>query len=200
MTETNVWYRTCPSCGKSISHNRLAYRNYADKNKFTCKSCRMLGSKHPRYGKAPPPQVSIAVAEANSRRIWTKENRMDMAESVRKSVQSRVVKNGAGACFNPLACKIFDEINFEFGWHGVHALNGGEFKVLGYWLDFYEPTQNIVIEFYEKDHFKQSRIKRDIVRQNNICSHLKCQFIVIKETENWRDVLATFKDLYGALE
>jgi hypothetical protein len=93
--------------------------------------------------------------------------------------------------YNPTACQLFEEINKELGWLGKHAENGGEFhiKELGYWLDYYEPNHNIVIEFDEKKHNKTT--KRDMQRQTEIEQHLGCKFYRIPESmsDQWRGIL-----------
>lgn len=64
-----------------------------------------------------------------------------------------------------------------------HAENGGEYhiKELGYFVDGYSKEKNIVIEYYEKFHYSESKIKRDLKRQQEIVNVLKCEFINIKE-------------------
>ncbi len=64
-----------------------------------------------------------------------------------------------------------------------HAENGGEFyiKELGYFVDGYSPSKNIVIEYDEKHHFDHNgdlRL-RDIIRQREIENHLNCKFVRI---------------------
>jgi hypothetical protein len=98
-----------------------------------------------------------------------------------------------GCCnFNKTACKCFDKLNEVAGWNGRHALNGGEFlvKELGYWVDYYEPTENVVIEWDERHHFVDGKLKaRDLKRMNEIKQHLKCKFFrynqVTNELKEW---------------
>jgi len=65
-----------------------------------------------------------------------------------------------------------------------HAENGGEFfiKELGYWVDGYDFSKNVVVEFYETHH--KYRENKDINRRNEIINFLKCEFIVIHEDGN----------------
>ena len=67
----------------------------------------------------------------------------------------------------------------------MHAENGGEFhiKELGYWVDGYSPSKNIVFEFDEPSHFDKNGLlkKRDQIRQKEIEQYLKCIFIRIRE-------------------
>lgn len=66
----------------------------------------------------------------------------------------------------------------------MHAENGGEFyiKELGYWVDGYSPSKNIVFEFDEPAHFNRDGLlkKRDQIRQKEIEQYLKCLFIRIR--------------------
>lgn len=89
--------------------------------------------------------------------------------------------------YNKLACEHFNKLMIEEGIHTQHALNGGEYhiKELGYWIDGYDKTNNIVYEFDEKTHFKVDGVlkEKDIKRQKEIEDFLKCKFIRIKWTD-----------------
>lgn len=90
--------------------------------------------------------------------------------------------------YNPKACQLFEQINNEMSWKGQHAENGGEFyiKELGYWIDYYEPNLNLVIEFDERQHIR--RIEKDKRRQKEIENYLKCTFIRIHEFDSWPEI------------
>lgn len=81
--------------------------------------------------------------------------------------------------YNPDACKLIDEYGKLHGYNFQHAENGGEYyiKQLGYWVDGYDIEKNTVIEVDEAHHSR--RIEKDIIRQNEIISHLGCEFIRI---------------------
>lgn len=122
--------------------------------------------------------------------------RQDVREKIKTHFRETFFNSRKLRCnYNRKACDLFDEINKEMGWNGIHALNSvkGEYhiKELGYNLDFYEPTLNIVIEYYELWHNKTRFLQRDILRQNRIESHLNCKFYIIKEREEhlWRETL-----------
>jgi len=85
--------------------------------------------------------------------------------------------------FNPKACKIFDKISEKKNVHIQHAMNGGEYyiKELGYWIDGYDIENNIVYEYDEKYHESKKQKEKDLIRENEIKSFLKCKFIRIKE-------------------
>lgn len=51
------------------------------------------------------------------------------------------------------------------------------FKVIGYKPDGYCYETNTIYEVYEKFHDKQ--VQEDLQRENEICNHLSCDFIII---------------------
>lgn len=102
-------------------------------------------------------------------------------------------KGKCRANYNKLACKIFTEINNTLGWNGLHAENYGEFfiKDLGYWVDYFEPSKNIVIEFDEPHHkYKQTR---DTLRQIEIEKHLGCTVLRITPTTDISEFILKLK-------
>lgn len=93
--------------------------------------------------------------------------------------------------YNKKACQLFEEINKELGWNGKHAERVGEYQVLGYFLDYYEPVHNVVIEFDEKTHDKPKQKARDLEKQQLVTAELGCKFYRIKEGQenNWKDLI-----------
>lgn len=115
--------------------------------------------------------------------------RPEVRRKMRETMLRKVEEMGGFPNFNPKACEIFNEINRMMGWEGIHAMNGGEYKFIGYAVDFYEPNLNIVIEYYEKFH--KSTVDRDLYRQIEIINELNCKFFIIKEWENihWSEII-----------
>src|ERR1035437_761051 len=114
-----------------------------------------------------------------------------MTDRVRHKMRLAAIKSikrdnlqGRSRNYNPIACKYLDMLNEEKGWSLQHALNGGEFEVCGYFIDGYDKERNVVVEYDESRHEKPSMRKKDLIRQNNIISNLKCQFYRYKELEN----------------
>ena len=89
--------------------------------------------------------------------------------------------------YNPTAVVLFEQLEKEFGFDGIYATknNHGEFyvKELGYWVDYYEPNLNLVIEYDEKHHERHSQKLRDVKRQEEIINLLNCKFIRISEAD-----------------
>jgi hypothetical protein len=97
---------------------------------------------------------------------------------------------GGGPLFNKKACEHFEKINFELGWRGVYATNGGEYTVriddyTQYYVDYYDIDKNVVIEYDEYHHFKPSYDKRlEKIRETKIKKFLGCKFYRIKYNED----------------
>ena len=93
--------------------------------------------------------------------------------------------------YNPNACKLFEEINRELNWNGQHAENGGEVRVGGYFLDYYEPNLNIAIEYDEAHHRLPKQITRDIQKENYIKAKMNCKFYRIEASKEgeWKTIL-----------
>ena len=113
------------------------------------------------------------------------------AESKRKMRIARALyamrNAGTKICpaFNETACEYFDWLNKWNGWSGRYATNGGEhfLKDLGYWVDYYEPKENVVIEWDEyKHHYKDEKLRdKDVIRMKQIKEALKCRFYRVNE-------------------
>lgn len=98
--------------------------------------------------------------------------------------------------YNKKACVLFEKINSELNWNGQHAERVREFRILGYFLDYYEPTLNVVIEYDEKNHEKPKQKQRDLEKQILVTQELNCKFYRIKEgeEENWKKIIFTDND------
>lgn len=91
-----------------------------------------------------------------------------------------------GTCstaYNIKGCKLMDEYNKSYGYNFIHALNGGERKFIGYWVDGYDAEKNVVFEYDERKHFDihGNLKKRDMERMLRIKQHLGCKFIRYNE-------------------
>ena len=86
--------------------------------------------------------------------------------------------------YNKSSIKILEEYASKLNIHDLqHAENGGEFKVLGYYVDGYSPSSNIVLEYDEPHHYDidgNLNIK-DLNRQQEIEEYLGCTFIRIRQ-------------------
>ena len=82
----------------------------------------------------------------------------------------------------------FAQMEKERGWDGIYyEKSKKQFLIedLGYFVDYYEPNLNIVVEYDEPRHYKQNILKEeDVKRMNEIISYLGCQFWRYNEYKN----------------
>lgn len=200
--------RTCPNCNKLYLISR-DNENRAIRNNTVCKSCSKLGRRNPLYGvpckDKEAKRRQMLGNKHNLNKIRTPEQKKihsvkmreyNKTEAGRDTIERRTKTlreirkkygiTGFKPNFNREACKFFDYLNLSCNWHGTHALNGGEHYIpeLGYWVDYYNREQNIVIEWDEKQHHFQgnSRVQSDIIRENAITQFLRCKFIRLIES------------------
>jgi hypothetical protein len=89
--------------------------------------------------------------------------------------------------YNKKSCKFFEKMETLLGWNGFFATKNREYHVkeLGYFLDYYEPKKNIVLEWDENHHFNPDGTlkEEDVVRQKEIQTLLGCKFYRIREKD-----------------
>lgn len=177
--------QTCANIGKNVGIKRT------DEVKNKLSNAQIKRFKNPkereRYstmqlGKKLSMEHKRNISEGNKGKIRSNENKKQYRISAIKRIEkNKLDGNQLVPNFNPNACKIIDEYGKKTGYNFQHAMNGGEFhiKELGYWVDGYDRNKNVVVECYEKRHFKDGKLKiKDINRQTEIINHLNCKFIV----------------------
>jgi hypothetical protein len=112
----------------------------------------------------------------------TAETKLKMRKSALEYIAQ--LKGQVVPRYNKDSIPIIEEYGKKHGYRFMHAENGGEYFVqeLGYFLDAYDPVNNIVLEIDERHHFTQSGAlkDRDQERQSQIEKLLDCKFIRIK--------------------
>lgn len=202
-TKKNVNCRSCSKIGRLLSAEHKVKLSESRRGKKrgphsikTIEKIRLARQMQPEpmLGKAHSIETRRKLSIANKGKLPSIEARKKMSKSqlgkrhsaetllkMRLSHLSRIERNFGQVMpnYNPEACKLIEEYGKEHGFNFQHAENGGEFyiKELGYWVDGYDKEKNIVIEFYEPWHTKQQ--ERDLIRQQEITSHLGCEFIVL---------------------
>ena len=86
--------------------------------------------------------------------------------------------------YNKDSISIIEDYGKKHGYKFMHAENGGEYfvKGLGYFIDAYDPINNVALEIDERHHFNNdgSLKERDIIRQQQIQKVLDCEFYRVK--------------------
>ena len=129
-----------------------------------------MGSKNPKFGDHTPK------SEEHKRRI-----RLSCIKHIENKLA--LVGKKMRPSFSQKACNAIDEYSRKYEYNFQHAMNGGEYHImeLGYWVDGYDKEKNVVIEYYENNHWHRKNEKKDIDRRKEIMYHLGCDFIILKE-------------------
>lgn len=209
-SEDFKYNRRCPRCNKEITYAYSSGYSRAKTKNSMCAGCVKIGNDWTwnKGKKLPEPMRSkvIAAGLINLQKIvipFTAEHCNNISRSQKgkkltidhkRRIRLGVIRSRSQNLklypnYTKYACQLFDEINHELGWRGQHAENGGEFFIreLGYWVDYYEPNLNIIIEFDDKNH--KYRKEKDEIRQQEITNHIQCKFYRLSETDNWRDII-----------
>ena len=124
----------------------------------------------------------------NKKNVYTDEQLKKMRVAAISRIEEAKFNGGQMMPnYNPMAIPIIEHIASEWEITDLqHAENSGEFyiKELGYFVDGYSKKNNIVIEFDEKYHYRESQKNKDRQRQDMIGKLLKCKFIRIDENNN----------------
>jgi predicted RNA-binding Zn-ribbon protein involved in translation (DUF1610 family) len=202
------WIRNCPKCGRDIIYVYQSNYCHGVSNNSKCIFCAhdgqlkgrvqtdeekekrakklrgkkrtnisrkryaasKTGNKNPKFGDHSPK------SEEHRRKI-----RLSCIEVVRQrlALSGKPMKPS----FNPNACIAIDDYGKKNGYNFRHALNGGEhyIKELGYWVDGYDAKRNVVVEYFENNHWHRKNKKKDIDRCREIMYYLKCDFIILRE-------------------
>lgn len=162
------------------------------KHNKVCVSCARKGKVPWNKGIPHTAETLEEISKSLVGRVFSKEWTENISKAHRKRLSSKLRGSNRNPRYNLGACKLFDSLNQILGWNGQHGTNGGEFYIseLGYWLDYYEPTHNIVIE-YDEVHHKRRKLKaKDRLRQARIENVLDCKFYRVVGGQTTANVLS----------
>jgi len=191
--------RVCHSCKNIIKYKNAICCYKAKKKNSLCKTC--SASLQLKNNKNKQNNMKLGLLEKRKTYNWSiktakirKENGSyfvteEVREKHRINKIERMIKQGIliWPSFSKEACKVFDKIEKDFGWDGFYATKGKEKRIGRFWVDYYEPHKNIVIEYDEPYHFdKDGNLKeKDVKRQKLIEQKIGCRFYRISESTNY---------------
>ena len=175
-------------------------------NIHTGKNYGRVGENHPLYGKRgelchwfgkthsletkeklSKQKIGIPMSEDFRKKCSERQLGKTMTDDTRRKMRiskiNYIIKENGGICpmFNKDAISYFSKLEAERNWNGYYATkNNGEYYLqeLGYFVDYYEPKLNVVIEYDEPRHYYAGGElrPRDKKRMEEIISHLHCKF------------------------
>lgn len=202
---TPIYTRRCPRCKMLLTYSSIGNLNLAIKKNCSCRSCTFSGKSfsHETRQKMSISHRGLKHTDVHKRKIrgpgnpmygihrydklnpfYGKKHTDDSRRKMRISACKRVLelqRSNDGRLNNIGKGEIqyFDKLEKERGWNGIRQYFIEE---LGYFVDYYEPTHNIVVEYDEPRHYKNGNLRpNDIRRMNEIIKYLKCTFLRYKE-------------------
>lgn len=182
-----IYTKLCPGCGINIWYTELKRLRLSINNNIKCGSCSspFKGKQNKKLKDTLNVINSVNVIYKNCK-ICNQQIRTTLWDKSRKYCSKTCYFNDSDIKnskyipkFNKNACLYFEQLNIQLNWKGVHGLNEGEKKIRKYWVDYYEPNLNIVIEWDEEFHLNQS--EEDMIRCLEIIKHTNCDFYRINQ-------------------
>lgn len=163
------YQKSCPTCNKIMTYSSKYSLHYSILENRNCNTC---GNKGKGFQST----------------YYGYDRTVDINQKSRESAIHRIEqsKGQINPNYNKSSIAIIEAKAMELGITDLmHAENGGEYRIAGYFLDGYSPSTNIAFEFDEKGHFDKfgNLKKRDVIRQSKIEQVLGCTFIRIKENK-----------------
>jgi hypothetical protein len=178
-----IWIRRC-ECGKiRLFHYPSTYK----KSKNLCHKCAMI--KHNRSDKMRQASAQCKLGKKNHfyglignlNPACRSENRIKISNALKgKNTGSKGNQRAKGYKHTKETRKFISDVN--------KGKNGHQYflESLGYFLDYYEPNLNIVVEYDEPRHYDINEIlkPKDKKRMDEIKNYLKCQFFRFNQRNN----------------
>lgn len=198
-SESKKWQKNCPKCGGIQIYKNRNQLLKAVRNKTICKSCKITKQKLWMFSRRWKEQFVDHSKDVHKKecprcgREQFYKNKRHLLRCITRNTVCRdcqlIIRKPTSIGnpnYNPNACKYFDELNKKNGWNLQHALNGGEIKIHRYWVDAYDKERNIVVEYDEHQHYKNTGelLPYDIKRMHTIMNLLKCKFYRYNEMKN----------------
>lgn len=185
---TPKWTRRCPQCNDVLEYGTAGNRNLANRENRLCRSCTFSG-RHPSDAtrrRMSSSQTGRKHSDAtlskmrgsgngmygvhrydNLNPFYGKRHAEESRRRMRVAACLRVISlqrasNGRVNNVGKREGAYFSKLEQDNGWNGVYfAKCGNQHFVdhVGYFVDYYEPFYNIVVEYDESRHYKNGMLK-----------------------------------------
>lgn len=190
--------RSCPRCKKELTYSSLIGCYNANRNQSVCGSCRSSLQMQNKTTRRKRIRSLKSVKHTWHKKIASNRKKNgtyvvteDVREKHRINKVNRMIEDGTliWPNYNREACHIFHRLEKDLGWDGLYATKGKEQRIGRFWVDYYEPTKNIVIEYDEPHHYNNGELcDKDKYRQKWIEERINCKFFRINENTRYEQL------------
>jgi len=155
--------------------------------------CRFFGTKCPDDLKERLSKLKkgVPLSEEHKKNIALSQIGTKHSEETKRKMRISRINNiiekngGVKNSINKISFEYFSKLEKENSWDGLFGFKNYEYhiKELGYFVDYYEPSLNLVIEYDEVPHYNIDNTlkEKDIIRMKQIKEYLKCKFFRYNE-------------------
>lgn len=156
------------------------------KNKLKNTNLEKYGYEYPWQNKNIKDKVDNTIFEKYGVK-YPSQNKYIMNKIIKTQIDryGEIWKNNIPR-YNPKSIIYLDIISQKLNLKIKHALNGGEKKIIKYWIDGYIEEYNICIEWDERHH-KNNKIY-DNNREDYLKNNFNCHFVRIDEDEFLKNI------------
>jgi very-short-patch-repair endonuclease len=185
------WTRECPQCHKITIYTCKPSKLRADRINGRCRKCAVSETGLSNIGKYVSENTKRRMSISQLKRtsvhgLLGKHHTNESKRKMRVMACKRVIQlqrdnNGRINNIGKNEGQYFSKLEAELGWDGIYyEKSKKQFLIerLGYFVDYYDPTRNIVVEYDEYQHYRKGILReKDVRRMSNIKSYLGCRFL-----------------------
>jgi len=164
-----------PNFGKHLSEFAKKRISAANKARYADKT------KHPMYGKprSEETRIKLSVDRRGELSPWFGKKHSEETKHKQRLSTLAYLEHTKGSVCPRVGCHETHLLDTQEILDGISILRQYYLQMLGYYVDGYCPSTNTVYEVYERRHLRPKVVARDTIRQQEIETHLKCNFIII---------------------
>lgn len=208
------WIKKCPDCGiLMVYHYKSRLKFSIEKSRVCCRcyykrpksKSTLIKMSVAQRGRRHSKDTKLKMSGKNNgmfgiyrcgvdNPFYGKKHTDESIRKIRmaqcKNVLIRYEKTGQFVNVGKNEHKYFVNLESKMGWDGIfYGKNGYDrqylIEPLGYFVDYFEPNLNIIVEYDEPRHYVCGKLKdADVKRMEDIKRHLNCKFYRYNERLN----------------
>lgn len=175
--QKTLFSRICPMCQCLMYYKNKYILETNSRKNSNCKNCadkllsqKVKGKKRPVF--SDEWRKNLSIGHKKSQKWHDSMHTPEYREKHRQKMYRLIDNGNVSVAYNKNTIGVFDYLNQRLNWCGVHAENGGEKIIKHYFLDYYEPNLNLIIEWDEIYHQNKKIMIRDQVKNKKVIEYM----------------------------